>query len=105
MYIVTIAKYPSHLAAAVAKRYLEALQKFPPDPSLGEDIVPAAVKRTEYGIQSIGITEIAKGKLEEALKRGQDILSMFNDLEGVEVTLEVYMTASEAITTVGMKLP
>ena len=103
--MVTIAKYPSHLGAAVGKRFLEMLQKFPPDPSLGEGIIPAAVKRTEYGIQAISVSEVAKGKLEEALKRGQDSLSMFNDLEGVEFSLEVYMTASEALTTIGMKLP
>ena len=105
VYIVTIAKYPSHLGATVGKRYLEMLQKFPPDPSLGEGIVPAAVKRTEYGLQTISLTEVAKGKLDEALERAHNQLAMFNDLEDVEMSLEVYMTASEALATVGMKLP
>ena len=105
VYLITISKFPSHVAPAVAKRYLEMLQKYPPDPSLGEAIVPSAVKRTEYGIQVISVTEVPKGKLEEALERGQNQLAMFNDLEGAEISLEVYMTVSEALATVGMKLP
>ena len=104
VYIITHSNYSSHLATAVAKRYLEMLQKYPPDP-LGENIVPAAVKRTEDGIHVTTVTEVTKGKLEEALERTQNQLAMFNDLEGVEVSLEVYMTVSEALTTIGMKLP
>ena len=105
VYIVTQSSFPSHVAAAVGKRYLEALQKFPPDPSLGEAIVPAAVKRTDSGIISFSVTEVKEGKLEEALSRGMDQLAMFNDIEGYEISLEVYATASEALATVGMKLP
>ena len=105
VYIITISKFPSHIAAAVGKRYLESLQKYPPDPSLGETIVSAAVMRTEGGIQSIGITEVKKGKLEEALERSQNVASLFNDLEGFEGSIEVHMTASEALKTIGMKIP
>jgi len=105
VYIITISKFPSHIAAAVGKRYLESLQKYPPDPSLGETIVPSAIERTEDGIQAIGITEVKKGKLEEALERSQNVASMFNDLEGFEGSIKVHMTASEALTTIGMKIP
>ena len=105
VYIITISNYPSHLGTAVAKRYLEVLQKYPPDDSLGEAIVPIAAKRTENGYQVITVSEVPKGKLEEAMELGQNQLAMFNDLEGFEVSLEVYMTASEALPTIGMKMP
>ncbi|MFX1297801.1 MAG: hypothetical protein ACFFD2_23515 [Promethearchaeota archaeon] len=105
VYLVTHSNYPSHMAAAVGKRYLEMLQKFPPDPSLSQTVVPAALKRTDYGIKGITISEVKEGKLDEALKRSMNQLSMFNDLEGVEISLEVYATASEALATVGMKMP
>jgi len=105
VYIITISKFPSHIAAAVGKRYLESLQKYPPDVSLGEATVPIAIERTEDGIQAIGITEVKKGKLEEALERSQNVASMFNDLEGFEGSIKVHMTASEALATIGMKIP
>ena len=39
------------------------------------------------------------------MERAQNQLAMFNDLEDVEISLEVYMTAPEALATIGMKLP
>jgi len=105
VYIITQSTYPSHVGSAIAKRYLEVLQKFPPDPSLGEGIVPIAAKRTENGYNVLTVTEVPKGKLEEALERAHNQLAMFNDLEDVEISLEVYMEASEAFASIGMKLP
>ena len=105
VYIVTQSEYPSHVATAISKRYLEMLQKYPPDPSLGDNIVPAAAKRTESGIRVITVTEVSKGQLEAAMERIQNQLAMFNDIEDAEVSLDVYMNASEALATIGMKLP
>jgi hypothetical protein len=68
-YIITTSMYPSDKGEEVAKRYLEAMAKYPPDASLGTQIVPAAVKTTLQGIKVIGITEVKKGKYEDALTR------------------------------------
>ncbi|TFG15198.1 MAG: hypothetical protein EU535_02165 [Promethearchaeota archaeon] len=104
-YLIAIAKFPSHTGNAVGKTYIEMLKKYPPDNSLGEDLIPAAVKRTSKGVTSITITEVKKGKLEEAFKRSMDQLAMFNDIQGYEVSLEVWSTVGEALATIGMKMP
>ena len=105
VYIITHSNYASHLGVAAAKRYLEVLPKFPPDPSLGEALVPIAGRRTENGYEVITVTEVPKGKLEAAMERIHSQLAMFNDLEGFEISLDVYMNASEALATIGFKLP
>ena len=104
VYIVVHSSFPSHVAPAIGKRYLEILQRFPPDPSISETIIPSAVKRTDSGIKSFSVSEVKEGKFEEAWKRASDQLAMTNDIEGYEVSLEVYATTSEALATIGMKL-
>ena len=105
VYIITHSKYPSHLGSAVAKRYLEVLPKFPPDPSLGEASVPIAGRRTEKGYEVITVTDVPKGKLEAAMERIHNQLAMFNDIDGFEISLDVYMDATESLKSIGMKLP
>ena len=68
-YIFTTSLYPSDKAVEVAKRYLEAITKYPPDSSLGTQVVPTAVTTTLQGIKVIGITEVKKGKLEDEIGR------------------------------------
>ena len=68
-YIFTTSLYPSDKAPEVAKRYLEAIAKYPPDADLGTQLVPAAVTTTLQGIKVVGIIEVKKGKLEDAMAR------------------------------------
>jgi hypothetical protein len=101
-YIFTTSVYPSDKATDVAKRYLEAITKYPPDDSLGTPIVPAAVITTLQGIKVIGITEVKKGKLEDAMIRVANMMAMFFDIKGFEYTMERYATLEEAMKTIGM---
>ena len=101
-YIFTTSLYPSDKTAEVAKRYLEAIVKYPPDASLGTRIVPAAVITTLQGIKTIGITEVKKGKLEDAITRVAEMMAMFHSIEGFEYTIERYATVEEAMKTIGM---
>ena len=105
VYIVTHSKFASHIGPAAAKKFIEMFQKFPPDSSLGERIIPSAVKRTDSGIVTFAVTEVKEGKFQEAWTRIVNQLAMFNEIEGFEVALEVYSTASEALATIGMKIP
>ncbi len=50
-YLITTSLYPSDKAPEVAKMYLEAIRKYPPDENLATQVVPAAVKATHQGIQ------------------------------------------------------
>jgi hypothetical protein len=104
-YIITTTWYPSDKTTDAANRYFEMLEKFPPDDSLGEQVVPVAVTTTKKGIKTMGITEAKEGKLEEALTRGRNSMVMFHNIEGFEYTIEVYSTISEALTLIGMSLP
>jgi hypothetical protein len=101
-YLITTSLYPSDKAAEVAKRYLEAITKYPPDGNLGTLIVPAAVKTTLEGIKVIGIIEVKKGKFEDALTRSTAMMSMFLSIQGYEYTIDSYATVEEALKTIGM---
>ena len=104
-YLVIKSWYPTHLASEVAKRYLEVVQKYPPDNTLGETLVPVAVKTTKKGIKTMSIYEIKEGKLEEANTRAGNAMAMFNDIEGYEYSVERWATVSEAMAAIGMQAP
>ncbi len=101
-YLITTMLYPGDKAEEVAKRYLEAITKYPPDGSLGTEIVPAAVKSTLQGIKVMAISEVKKGKLEDAMTRTVNIITMFHSIKGFESTTETYLTVEEALKTIGM---
>jgi hypothetical protein len=104
-YIITTSLYPSDKAPEVAKRYLEAMQKYPIDESLENPVVPAAVKGTQQGIKVLIILESKKGKLEEAYARSVSRNVMFQSIPGFESSTEVHYTLTEALTAIGMSLP
>jgi hypothetical protein len=101
-YIITTSLYPSDKVNEVAKRYLEAMTKYPPDDSLGTQIVPAAVTTTLQGIKVIGIIQVKKGKLEDAMTRVANLMAMFHSIQGFEYTIDRYATVEEALKTIGM---
>jgi len=96
-YLITTATYPSDRAPDVAKMYLEAIVKFPPDDNLATQVVPAAVKATSQGIKVLGVAEIKEGKLEEAYKRIVNLEAMFINIEGYEYTIDTYLKVEEAL--------
>jgi hypothetical protein len=104
-YIITTTLYPSDKVTDVAKMYLEAIKKYPPDESLGTTIVPAAVIATLQGIKVITIIEVKKGKLEDAQTRMANIMAMFHSIQGYEYSMETYLKVEEALGVIGMSLP
>ena len=103
-YIITTSIYPSDKASEVAERYLEALQKYPPDENLATQLVPAAVKSTHEGIKVVGILEVKPGKFEEAYTRTVNMMVMFHGIVGFEYTMEMYFKVEEALSLIGMSL-
>lgn len=101
-YIFTTSLYPSDKAAEVAKKYIEAITKYPPDTSFITPLVPAAVKTTRQGIKTIGISEVKKGKLEDQMTRTYSMMAMFHSIQGFEYTVDCYMTVEEAMKAIGM---
>ena len=104
-YIITTALYPSDKAPEVAKRYLEAMQKYPIDDSLEGPVVPAAVKGTQQGIKVMIISEAREGKLEEAYALSVSRNVMFQSIPGFESSTEVHYTLTEAMMAIGMSTP
>jgi hypothetical protein len=104
-YIVASAKYPSHIAKEVGKKYLEALQKFPLGSGPGEAIVPAATRGTKEGVQVFSVTQVKEEEFIEAWRRIGNMLALFLELEGFEYTMEFWIETQDALELVGMKLP
>jgi len=104
-FIFVTSVFPSHKGPEVGKKFLEQLQKYPDDESLGTTVVNAAVRAGTEGIQAVTITEVKKGKLEEAITRTNTVIAMYNEIEGFEYKVELWETAAEALTTIGMKMP
>ena len=104
-YILSTSLYPSDKAIEVAEKYLEALKKYPPDETLTNEVVPAAVKTTRQGIEVIAIAEVKEGQLEAALRTFGSTYAMFQSIVGFEYSIDVYATVAEAMTTIGMSLP
>jgi hypothetical protein len=104
-YLVSFVKYPSHLGPKMGKKYLEYIQKFPPNSSLVDLIIPSAVKVADDGIRVMSVSRVKEGKFEEAWKLAIDQRAFFLDVEGYEGSIEVWATIQEALAAVGMKLP
>ena len=104
-YIFVFSKFPSHKAPETGKKFLEQLKKYPSDDSLGITVVNAAVKARTDGVQVVSVSTVIKGKLEDSLNRTNEILSMYNEIEGFEYTIEVWSEPGEALATVGLKMP
>jgi len=97
--------YPIGKASEVAKRWIESLQKFPPDASLGKTLA-IGVNPTKDGIKVVAIGDVVKGKYEEALLRGiQSTHEFMADIEGFKYEIETFMDIAEAMPIIGMKAP
>jgi len=105
VYIAVTSWYPTDLVPDVVKVYLEMLQKYPPDPSLGEQVVPAAVRVSKDGVNTMGITKVIDGKFQEAFMRISKGMAMFQSVKGFEYSVDVWSTIEEAMETIGRSMP
>jgi len=96
--------FPGNMSDEVASVYLEERKKYPRDRSLLK-VVAECIRSDEKGIKTMGISEVKEGRLEEALKRQQEILTMYRHIEGYVSTLEVWWNPAEALGMLGMKAP
>ena len=107
-YIVTSSWYPTHKNKEVVKTYIEAIKKYPPSKIPGKLIVPVAVTTTKKGLESMRIREIKTDDgqmLSDALKTIQEMMTEFIDIEGVEYSIRLWETVSEAMRNIKMESP
>ena len=104
VYMVITNWFSGSSADEVAKVYLEERKKYPRDKSL-QKVVAECIRSDKKGIKTMGIAEVKEGRLQEALKRQQEILTMYRHIEGYTSTLEVWWNPAEALGIIGMKAP
>ena len=104
-YIVVFTRWPSDKIPEVVKKAIEVTQKFPPDDSLGDQIVPNAINTSLDGVRTISITLVKEGKLEEVLTRAGKTVNLYASIPGFEASVEVWSTVQEAYTSIGQTPP
>jgi hypothetical protein len=104
-YILSKAWWPSDKTEEVVNKGYEVFSKYPPDPSLAEVVVQNCVKPTKKGILSISISEVKKGKLEEALTQARKNGVEYHNIAGFEYSIEVCSTTVEAFGLIGRTPP
>ena len=101
-YIITRCWYPNHIADQVAKKYLEVMEKNPPDESIAKTVIPAAVVASKDGIETLTIDEVERQKVGDALNRDVRIMAEFRNIEGFRYEVKSWATVEEALETIGL---
>ena len=104
-YLVVFVRWPGESTAEMVKKAIEVDKKFPPDDSLGEEIVPNAINADMDGIRSLSVTLVKEGKLEEAIRRAGAIVNMYLTVPGFRYSIETWSTIEEAYTSIGQTPP
>jgi hypothetical protein len=105
VFIVIEAWYPAKVVQLVAKKYLEVMQKYPPDESLGEMVLLPVQKATKDGIHVIMAWQCKEGKEKDSLMTLAKAQLMYADIEGYKWSMDTYVDIIEAYSIIGMKGP
>jgi len=97
--------YPPGQESKAGSKYLEVMKKYPPDLSVGEATIPFAVNTTPEGIHTITVTNVKKGKLEQAIKDATRDMLEFSGIEGMRYQIRTYLTAVEAMGLIKLQMP
>ena len=103
--ILTTTRFPVNKGREVSEKYIEVSKEFPPDRSLGKEILRLAARLTGNEVESIGLSEVKEGKYEEFLKRGMLIQLKYADIEGFTTKSEVFISGVDAFPMIGLKMP
>jgi hypothetical protein len=101
--IMVTSWYPPNKATEAAKKFLEVMEKFPQESF--EKSWLAGVKSDEDGIKSVWLTEIERGKLEEALILTAKREAEYLGIEGYGFKMETLMAFEDAMPIVGLEMP
>jgi hypothetical protein len=97
--------FPPAKSSLVAKKNIEMIQKYPPNPSIGKTLA-IGVKSKLEGMEVMAIGEVKKGKVEEFMNNlAQQYQEYALEVEGFTYQTEAYFTISEAYKILGMEPP
>ena len=103
--IVIESWYPPKVSQLVAKKYIEVMQKYPPDESLGEVALDPILRVTKDGIHAIYAWKCKEGKIKDSLMTLSKVQLMYADIEGYQWSMDTYIDVFEAYSIIGMKGP
>jgi len=66
--IVATVLSPHAKSSEMAKKNIEMIQKYPPDPSIGK-ILAIGIKATTDGMRVLAVGDVKRGKVEEFMSR------------------------------------
>ena len=101
-YIISRTWYPPSKMDETAKKYLEVLDKFPFDESLGKQVVPVAVTVSKDGLETQMIMEVEIPKVGEALEWVKRFMIEFRTIEGFNYEVKTWSTAQEGLARMGL---
>ena len=101
-YVMTRCWYPNHIADEVARKYLEVMQKYPPDESIAKPVIPAAVTATKEGIEVLSVDEAEKQKIGDALERSVVFMTEFRNISGFNYEIKTWSMVEEALARIGL---
>lgn len=105
MIIITTVLFPHATSSKVAKKNIEMMKKYPPDPSIGT-LLTIAIKASIEGMRVHAIFNVAKGKVAEAMGRfAQQYQEYALEIDGFKYQLDTFMDVPEAYKILGMEPP
>ncbi len=104
VYLVVTSWFPPKKQAENMKITLQTMQKYPPQPELGEVVAQMALV-DEDGIKTMNILKVKEGKYEEAALVVAKMMSEYWSIEGYRYTIRTWATSEEAYAVIGQKPP
>jgi hypothetical protein len=101
-YVITRCWYPHHIADDVAKKYLEVIQKYPPDESIAKPVIPAAITSTREGIEVLSVDEVERQRIGDALERSVVFMTEFRNIPGLNYEIKSWSTVEEGLARIGL---
>jgi len=104
--VVILSQWPHSASEEIGKAYIEVMKKYPVDKSLYKPTLSACVKATQEGFKGLAIDDVKEGKLQETLDLVYRRMLMFGNLvKSLKYEIDVYMSGTEAMPMVGLKMP
>ena len=101
-YVITRCWYLNHIADDVVKKYLEVIQKYPPDESIAKPVIPAAVTATKEGIEVLSVDDVERQRIGDALERSVVFMTEFRNIPGFNYEIKTWSTVEEALARIGL---
>jgi len=103
--VLSTTRFPISKAKEVGKRYLEVSRKFPPDKTLGKDILRLGTRIIGDEVESIGLVEVKEGKYDEYLELTTKVELMYADIEGINFKVDLFLSGVKSLPLVGLEMP